>query len=86
SVASAVPSARAKNGAAPDADEWIIWVRDDERRPWVLAHAPTRTVCLLFRPDSLLSDDAARDLRGAALAFAALPIPVAPVVRWNGAR
>ncbi|MDP2816669.1 MAG: hypothetical protein Q8O29_00005 [Polaromonas sp.] len=50
---------------------WQIWVRDDQGRPVALAHAGRRTVCLLFRPDSLLSEPQARQVLRAALAFAA---------------
>ncbi|MBI3375031.1 MAG: chorismate-binding protein [Betaproteobacteria bacterium] len=54
-----------------DASSWAVWIRDDRRRPLVLAHAERRTVCMLLRPDSLLSDKLARDALRAAIAFAA---------------
>ncbi|MEO6746153.1 MAG: chorismate-binding protein [Caldimonas sp.] len=52
---------------------WEVWVRDEADRPLVLADARRRVVCLLIRPESLLSDAAALDVLKAALAFAATP-------------
>jgi anthranilate/para-aminobenzoate synthase component I len=50
---------------------WSVWLRDRDDRPVALAHAGRRVVCLLLRPESLLSDELARDWLRAALAFAA---------------
>ena len=50
---------------------WQIWGHDDQGQPVVLAHAGRRTACLLFRPDSLLSESKALQVLSAALAFAA---------------
>jgi hypothetical protein len=50
---------------------WLVWVRDERGQAVALAHGPSRTVCLLFRPDSLLSDPQALQVLRAALAFAA---------------
>jgi hypothetical protein len=62
---------------APDGEgddsRWQVWVRDDNANPLVLADADRRIVCLLIRPESLLSDIAALDVLKAALAFAATP-------------
>ena len=52
---------------------WQVWVRDEADRPLVLADARRRVVCMLIRPESLLSDAAALDVLKAALAFAAAP-------------
>ena len=52
---------------------WQVWVRDETDRPLVLADARRRIVCLLIRPESLLSDSAALEVLKAALAFAAAP-------------
>ena len=50
---------------------WVAWVHDERARPVVLAHAQRRVVCLLMRPESLLSDPLARHALRAAIAFAA---------------
>ena len=50
---------------------WQVWVRDDHGQPMALAHAGKRLVCLLFRPDSLLSEPLALQVLQAALAFIA---------------
>ena len=55
---------------------WLVWHEDEAGAPLVLAHPPTRTVCLLYRPDSLLSDQAGRDLLREAIAFADGRAPV----------
>jgi anthranilate/para-aminobenzoate synthase component I len=55
------------------ASGWVVWIHDERQRPLVLAHAARRTVCLLLRPDSLLSDELARAVLRAAIAFAAGP-------------
>lgn len=52
---------------------WQVWAHDSAGNPVALAHTRQRLVCLLFRPDSLLSDDTARAVLRAALAFAAQP-------------
>ena len=54
-----------------DASDWVVWTHDDQERPLVLAHARHRTVCLLLRPDSLLSAALARVVLRAAIAYAA---------------
>jgi anthranilate/para-aminobenzoate synthase component I len=54
---------------------WVVWVRDQREQAVALAHASSRTVCLLFRPDSLLSDPQALQVLRAALAFAAGALP-----------
>ena len=58
-------------GAAAPLAGWAVWAADDTGRPMVLAHAALRTVCLLMRPESLLSDPAALEVLRAALVFAA---------------
>ena len=50
---------------------WVVWAHDERGQAVALAHAPSRTACLLFRPDSLLSDPQALQVLRAALAFAA---------------
>lgn len=50
---------------------WQIWALDEQGQAVALAHAGRRLVCLLFRPDSMLSDPQARQVLRAALAFAA---------------
>lgn len=52
---------------------WAVWAHDDAGRALALAHAETRHVCLLFRPDSLLGDTGALAALRAALRFAAQP-------------
>lgn len=52
---------------------WAVWAHDDAGRALALAHAETRHVCLLFRPDSLLGDTDALAALRAALRFAAQP-------------
>ena len=52
---------------------WRVWLRDEAGRPLALADAQRRIVCLLFRPESLLSDPEALDVLRVALAFAAAP-------------
>jgi isochorismate synthase EntC len=54
---------------------WQVWAHDDAGGPVALAHAASRCVCLLFRPDSLLSDETAHMALQSALAFAARPKP-----------
>ncbi|MEO7007632.1 MAG: chorismate-binding protein, partial [Caldimonas sp.] len=49
---------------------WTVWALDDAQRPAVLAHAARRSVCLLLRPESLLSDPLAHAALRAAIAFA----------------
>ncbi|HQR98645.1 MULTISPECIES: chorismate-binding protein [unclassified Polaromonas] len=51
---------------------WQAWALDEQGQPVALAHAGRRVVCLLFRPDSLLSSPQALQLLRAALAFAAV--------------
>ena len=49
---------------------WSAWAHEEESGlPEVLVHAQRRLACLLFRPDSLLSQQGARDLLCAALAL-----------------
>lgn len=50
---------------------WVVWAVDAAGNPVALAHAGRRTVSLLFRPDSLLSDPQALRMLRDALAFAA---------------
>ncbi len=50
---------------------WQVWAIDAQEQPVALAHAGRRVVCLLFRPDSMLSSPQALQLLRAALAFAA---------------
>jgi anthranilate/para-aminobenzoate synthase component I len=52
---------------------WAVWAHDDAGRAVALAHADTRHVCLLFRPDSLLGDTGALVALREALRFAAQP-------------
>ena len=49
---------------------WSAWLEDDAGEPLVLANEALRCVCMLIRPDSLLSDPAARDLLHAAIVWA----------------
>jgi hypothetical protein len=49
---------------------WAVWAQDAQQRPVLLAHAQDRVVCLLYRPDSLLSGAAALHSLRAALAWA----------------
>ena len=56
-----------------DGETWQIWMRDADEAPLVLAEPRRRIGCLLFRPESLLSDPAALDVLKAALAFTAAP-------------
>ena len=51
---------------------WQAWALDEHKQPVALAHAGRRVVCLLFRPDSMLSGPQALQLLRAALAFAAV--------------
>ncbi len=51
---------------------WQAWALDEQKQPVALAHAGRRVVCLLFRPDSMLSSPQALQLLRAALAFAAV--------------
>jgi anthranilate/para-aminobenzoate synthase component I len=51
---------------------WQVWARDEQARPVVLAHSQRRVVCLLMRPDSLMSDDLARGVLRHCLQFASL--------------
>jgi anthranilate/para-aminobenzoate synthase component II len=50
---------------------WAAWALDENGQAAALAHAGRRVVCLLFRPDSMLSSPQALQLLRAALAFAA---------------
>jgi len=50
---------------------WAVWAQDPQGRPTALAHGASRTVCLLWRPDSLLCDAQARMVMRFVLAFAA---------------
>lgn len=50
---------------------WQAWAVDAQGQPTALVHADRRLVCLLFRPDSLLSEPQALQVLRAALAFAA---------------
>lgn len=52
-------------------DGWSVWAHDARGRASALAHAQSRTVCLLWRPESLLCDAQAGVALRAALAFAA---------------
>ena len=52
---------------------WQIWATDELQQPVMLAHAGRRLVCLLVRPESLLSSPQALQALGAALAFCAQP-------------
>ena len=56
-----------------DAGAWQVWVRDVDEAPLVLADTRRRIVCLLIRPESLLSDPSALEVLKAALVFAAEP-------------
>jgi isochorismate synthase EntC len=50
---------------------WTVWTRDQDGQPQVLVQQQRRLACLLFRPDSLLSQPAALDLLRAALGWCA---------------
>lgn len=70
-------AARYASGALQAGDlpaGWQAWTLDEQAQPVALAHAGRRVVCLLFRPDSLLSSPQALQLLRAALAFAAQPL------------
>ena len=56
-----------------DAEGWQVWFRDGDGVPLVLVEEGRRIVCLLIRPESLLSDPLALELLKAALAFASAP-------------
>ena len=51
---------------------WQVWACDLQGVPLALAHVASRRVCLLFRPDSLLSEPQAQHALRAAIAFAAV--------------
>ncbi|MBC7379741.1 MAG: chorismate-binding protein [Burkholderiaceae bacterium] len=51
---------------------WQVWARDEQARPVVLAHSQRRVVCLLMRPDSLMSDEFARGVLRHCLQFASV--------------
>lgn len=57
-------------GGGADLAGWQVWARDDALQPVVLAHGGRRVVCLLMRPESLMSDDIARMALQASLVFA----------------
>lgn len=61
---------------------WQVWLTGEQHEPLALAHAGSRRVCLLFRPDSLLSEPQALQVLRAALDFAAgrgvAPVSVHP--------
>jgi hypothetical protein len=46
---------------------WQTWAKDADGHPLVLAHLPHRTVCMLYRPDSVLCDPQAVAVLDAAL-------------------
>ncbi len=69
-VAARYASAALQEAALP-AEGWQAWALDEQGQPVALAHAGRRVVCLLFRPDSMLSSSPALQLLRAALAFAA---------------
>ena len=50
---------------------WQAWLRDEHGAPLIVAHARRRVVCMLLRPESLMSDDLAREALRAAIVFAA---------------
>jgi hypothetical protein len=48
---------------------WKVWASDGDGAPQVLVHARRRVACILFRPDSLLSQPAAVELLADAIAL-----------------
>jgi anthranilate/para-aminobenzoate synthase component II len=50
---------------------WQVWAVGEQGQATALAHVDRRLVCLLFRPDSLLSEPQALQVLRAALAFSA---------------
>jgi anthranilate/para-aminobenzoate synthase component I len=50
---------------------WTVWARGEDGSPQVLVQPERRIACILFRPDSLLSQPAADELLAAALAWCA---------------
>lgn len=50
---------------------WQVWAEDADSHAVVWGHAERRLVCIACRPDSLMSDDAARQFLLSALAHAA---------------
>ena len=53
-------------------DGWTVWAHDARGRAAALAHAQSRTVCLLWRPESLLCDaQASVALRAALMTYMA---------------
>ncbi len=66
-------SAALQHGEPPAG--WQAWALDEQGQAVALAHAGRRVVCLLFRPDSMLSSPQALQLLCAALAFAAAAEP-----------
>jgi hypothetical protein len=64
------PGSDSRSPGSADAASWSTWLRDEQGSPLIVAHAGRRVVCLLIRPESLLSDDLARGALRAAIVFA----------------
>ena len=79
-LAARYASFKLENSALPP--DWQAWAVDAQGQPMVLADPVRRRVCLLFRPDSLLSDPQALQVLRASLAFAAFEASASP---GNGA-
>lgn len=67
----AARSLRWQIGARKAGPGWSVWATDEERLPQVLVHEQRRLACIMFRPESLLSQPAALELLQAALALCA---------------
>jgi hypothetical protein len=50
---------------------WRAWLNDERGSPLLLAHEGRALVCMLFRPDSLMSDDLSREALREAILFTA---------------
>jgi anthranilate/para-aminobenzoate synthase component I len=55
---------------APVQTGWQVWARDQAAQAVVLANVERQVVCLLMRPDSLMSDESARQVLKSSLQFA----------------
>ena len=60
-----------QNNLAPEG--WQIWSTDEAGTPSSMVHPSKKIACILFRPDSMMSDDAAKLLLKEALKLASTP-------------
>lgn len=61
----------ALDAARPAPPGWQVWAQGEDGAPLALAHPATRRACLLFRPEALLADAAARAALRQTIAWAA---------------